>query len=62
MGIAKAKHAVSTPAPKSQGAKTTGTTKENVNIGNDAKKTSDERMTRKMFMVSLVFHNERQER
>jgi hypothetical protein len=56
--MAKARHAVNTPAPKSQGANTSGTTKEYVNIGNDAKKIAEEITTRKMFMIAPVFHNE----
>jgi hypothetical protein len=58
MGMAKAKHAVRTPAPKSHGAKTSGTTNAYVNIGNDARKIIDVITTMTMFMVPPVFHNE----
>lgn len=56
--MANAAHAVNTPAPKSQGAKTSGTTKEYVNIGNDARKIIEVTTTMRMFMVPPVFHNE----
>jgi hypothetical protein len=56
MGMAKAKQAVKMPAAKSHGAKTSGTTNEYMNIGNDAKKSAEERTTRKMFMIAPVFH------
>ena len=58
MGIANAAQAVKTPAAKSQGAKTSGTTNEYVNIGNDARKITDVTTTMTMFMVRPVFHIE----
>jgi hypothetical protein len=54
--MANARHAVSTPAAKSQGAKISGTTNEYVNIGNDARKIAEEMTTKKMFMITPVFH------
>ena len=56
IGMAKAKHAVNTPAAKSQGAKTSGTTNEYVNIGNEARKIAEQTTTNRMFMMSTVFH------
>tara|TARA_B110000977_G_C10618064_1_gene315036 strand:- start:111 stop:299 length:189 start_codon:yes stop_codon:yes gene_type:complete len=57
MGIAKAKHAVSTPAANSHGAHMSGTTNAKVNIGKDARKIMDVTTTMKMFMVCPVFHS-----
>jgi hypothetical protein len=54
--MANATHAVNTPAAKSQGAKISGTTNEWVNMGNDARKIADEITTKKMFMITPVFH------
>jgi len=54
--MANATQAVNTPAAKSQGAKTSGTTNEYVNIGNDARKIAEEMTTKKMFMITPVFH------
>ena len=59
MGIQKAADAVKIPAVKSSAAYCSGTTNEYVNIGNDARKITDERMKRKIFMVPPVSHTKK---
>lgn len=49
--------AVKIPAVNRRTAYSSGTTNEYVNIGNDARKITVERMKTKMFMVSPVSHS-----
>jgi hypothetical protein len=56
MGRAKANVAVRTPAVNSQGAHTSGTTKEYVNMGKLARKIMEAITTRSTFMMLPVFH------